>query len=65
MPDKMDEYFEWRDNIRRQPRTMTMGEYLAWAKGGGDAVSSSCSTAPGWSELTILLNTPPVIGRVG
>jgi hypothetical protein len=63
--DQMDEYFRWRDSVRSQPRTMTAGEYRAWAMGGGDAVSSPSSTEQGWSSLTILFNTPPVIGRVG
>lgn len=60
-----DKFQEWRDGVRRQPRTMTAGEYRAWCMGGGDAVSSSHSTECGWSSLTILLNAPPVIGRVG
>lgn len=61
----MDKHEEWRDGIRKQPRTMTPGEYRAWCMGGGDAVSSSQSTECGWSSLTILLTGPAVIGRVG
>lgn len=59
----LDEWFQWRDLNRSKHRTMTLSEYAAWCR-GGDAIShpSAANAFPG--GLTIILNTPPIIGTV-
>lgn len=61
--EKLDRYFAWRDAERKKHRTMTWGEYMAWAR-GGDSISSSTESNPFPGGLTILLNTPSIIGTV-
>jgi hypothetical protein len=57
-----EEWFAWREAERRKRRVMTVGEYRAWCR-GGDAISSSAEANPFPGGLTILLGTPPIIGR--
>lgn len=61
--EELDAYFAWRDGECKRDRIMTVGEYMAWARGGGDALSSSRSTRSGWRSLTIVFGQP-VIGTV-
>lgn len=60
--EEIDRWLAWKDRERRKHRTMTLGEYIAWSR-GGDAISHSSEANPFPGGLTILLNTPPIIGR--
>ncbi len=58
----LDHWWQWRETQRRKHRTMTLGEYMAWCR-GGDAISSSSEANAFPGGLTILF-TPPIIGKV-
>ncbi len=49
----VDEFFAWRDTMRRKHRTMTLAEYQAWVRGGGDVLSTPVTTNPFPGGLTI------------
>ncbi len=57
-----DEWLAWRDAEKKKHRVMTLGEYMAWSR-GGDLISHPTSSNAFPGGLTILFNTPPVIGR--
>jgi hypothetical protein len=61
---EIENFFRWRDGMNRKHRTMTVGEYMAWCR-GGDAVSHPSNSNALRGGLTIILNTPPIIGKVG
>jgi hypothetical protein len=61
--EELDRYFAWRDAMRRKHRTMTMGEYRAWLQ-GGDLISHPSKASNFLGGLTILLDTPAIIGKV-
>lgn len=60
--DEIEQWLEWRKAERRKHRTMTMGEYAAWCQ-GGDSIShpSDANAFPG--GITLVLNTPAIIGK--
>lgn len=53
---------EWRNNQRRRPRVMTLGEYRAWLA-AGDVISHPSSAPAFQGGLTIHFDGPPIIGR--
>lgn len=59
----IDAFFEWRARQNRKHRVMTAGEHAAWLA-GGDIISHPSNSGAMAGGLTILLNTPPVIGRI-
>ncbi|WP_162918496.1 hypothetical protein [Taklimakanibacter deserti] len=61
--ETFEQFWKWREEMRRKHRTMTIGEYMAWCR-GGDAISCPSSTDAFPGGITILLNTPPIIGKV-
>lgn len=60
---KLDRYFAWREDMNNRHRTMTVGEYMAWQV-AGDTISHPSNSNALRGGLTILLNTPPVIGKI-
>jgi hypothetical protein len=60
---QVESFFLWREEQRRKHRVMTWGEYAAWCR-GGDAISSPSSSSAFPGGLTIIPDTPPIIGRV-
>jgi hypothetical protein len=60
---KLDAWFDWRERMNNRHRTMTLGEYRAWQI-GGDLISHPSNSNALRGGLTLLLKTPPVIGKV-
>lgn len=59
---QIDDFFAWRDRQRKRHRVMTMGEYQAW-KSGGDMISHPSNSNCFLGGLTLLVDTPAIIGR--
>ena len=60
--DELDKWFEWRDRQRQRPRTMTLGEYECWCR-GGDMISDPTTANAFPGGLTITFSGPAIIGR--
>lgn len=59
---ELEKWWQWREAQRHKHRTMTRAEYMVWCR-GGDAISSSTEANAFPGGLTILLDTPSIIGR--
>lgn len=54
-------WLEWCDQERHKHRIMTIAEYEAWQRGGGDAISSPSEGNPFPGGWTLLFESRPLI----